>query len=33
MKNVESRVEKYQGTLVTEIREGRYYTDILLYGS
>ena len=33
MKNVESRVEKYQGTLVTEVREGRYYTDILLYGS
>ena len=33
MKNVESRVEKYQGTLVTEVREGRYYTDILLYGA
>ena len=33
MKNVESRVEKYQGTLATEVREGRYYTDILLYGA
>ena len=32
MKNVESRVEKYQGTLVTEVKERRYYTDILLYG-
>lgn len=32
MKNVEKRVKKYQGTLVTEIKEGRYYTDILLYG-
>ena len=30
MKNVESRVEKYQGTLVTEVREGRYYLFIPL---
>lgn len=31
MKNVEQKVRKYQGTMLTEIKEGRYHTDILLY--
>lgn len=31
MKNVEETVKKYSGTLSTEVREGKYITDIILY--
>ena len=31
MKNVEETVKKYSGTLHTEVKAGKYITDIILY--
>ena len=31
MKNVEETVKKYSGTLHTEVKDGKYITDIILY--
>ena len=32
MKNVEETVKKYSGTLHTELKDGKYMTDVILYG-
>ena len=31
MKNVEETVKKYAGTLNTEVKDGKYITDVILY--
>ena len=31
MKNVEETVKKYSGTMNTEVKDGKYITDIILY--